>query len=211
MRCAPIGLRLTLRSRVDFASQPLSSASSCARCLSVVPLSWVEAGRQHLPDLQHFICTYPARPAFNGTRLRYHPARWEFDVQCYLRSQYLPKAPPDYMILGYDSMTLEAVVLYGRDDLDEYWIIDAVARRIGSRGRGVGDEALEEALRRIDAEGRHGIVTAHIHKSNAKSKALFTRAGFAFAYFQDAESVEEVWVLDRSARGAALPGRDPQL
>lgn len=162
-----------------------------------MPLRWVEAERSHTPDLASFVCTFPPSKTFTGTRIGFHPVPWELELQSYLRGFRIPLREPDYMILGYDEDQLVAVVTFSRDGDDEYWIVDAIGRAYSHRNMGIGEEALTEALRRMDAFGLHGWIATQIHPSNHKSRALFAKFGFEHSATVDGA---EIWLLDRSSR-----------
>lgn len=156
-------------------------------------LNWVDAEYPHIALLNAFTCTEPERAQYRGLGSTFHPARWELEVQSVFRDMRPPLRDPDYLILGFAGDQLLAAVAYARDDEDVDWVIQAIARAQQYAGYAIGDEALGEVLRRIDAAALPGAVRTLIHKSNTPSQALFTRRNFVRAY-DDVDPAYEVWV-----------------
>jgi GNAT superfamily N-acetyltransferase len=165
-------------------------------------LAWKAAGHEDRAALQQFTCTVPAQPVL-GQKRRYHPKRWELEVQSGIRALRPPLAPDQLLLLGEDAEGIAAVCLLA--DQGDAGVIKIQAIAVASRHRGQGSAQADEALRvalEVAAERGHRsgcrrtIVVGWVDPRNNPSRLMNQRAGFALRRITPAGLEEWVIVLD---------------
>ena len=162
-------------------------------------LHWRTATRADVRERQEFTCALPAKPVWDGTR-RTHPARYELQVQSWLRDH--PVVRGETLLLGVDGDGIAAMAAWAwvDDPSDVLLQAVAVATRHRHRGGAHAREAIATALDHIAADAASAHVSAilvegRIHQENQPSKALCAAHGFL--HDGDVTPELERWVLYR--------------
>lgn len=140
-------------------------------------LAWREAEFGDRRALQAFNCTDPA-PREPGRRARNHPRPWEDEVNRSIHALSPPcTLSVDTLLLGFDEEGLAAVALWCELDAMPGWFkirLIAVERRLRTPGgTSIGKtatEVLNEALRRIKAQGAAVVVGLIDHRNRASQR-----------------------------------------
>lgn len=162
-------------------------------------LRWVNAAANHRAALDRFVCTEPESQQYDRYRGRWHPRPWELEVQSHLRGLRLPVPPGAALLLGFDpgGDGLAGAIHFGFEETGAHFMIWAVARDLRFAGRGVGREAVGQAMRSLRAtKDAHSLscgVITHIDPRNDASRAVFQAAGFEYLGSYDGY---EAWVSD---------------
>jgi hypothetical protein len=165
-------------------------------------LAWREAERADRQRLQQFVCTVPARRAFQQKRPS-HPRPWELAVQSGIRALRPPMPEDQLLLIGEDDQGVAAVCLLADQGGAQAFKIQAVA--IATRHRGVGgscsaeamDVALEAAAEQARKRGLGKVaLVGWVDPRNTASKRMNQRAGLALRRITRAGLEEWVAVLD---------------
>ena len=115
-------------------------------------LIWRPAARDDRPALQEFTCTVPDQRLFGQAR-RWHPKKWEHDVQSFIRACHPPVGQGEELLLGLDGAGIAAVCSLAEQGSAALVKIRAIAVAVRYRGQGgaIADEAMDIAL---EATGR---------------------------------------------------------
>lgn len=164
------------------------SETESASFSSRVPLDWCNARTpSHRSNLSVFRCTDPEGSHFDDeTGVETHDCPWEFEVQDHIRRLHVPAHPPEFLLLGYDSEGLAAVLEMKVWPLDRFGFIRVIAVAQRAKGRGFGSETIEVAHRLMQ---KHQIVDDYyietrIDPDNQASKSLFERNSFSFLFME---------------------------
>lgn len=164
--------------------------------LAPASLSWCDAQRSDLPDLQVFQCRAPVKvQAFNRrTPRRFSP---DLEAQSAIRSLRLGKST---IRLGHDPAGLAAVVAYAADWRQGYVFLQVIGRAHRCQGSGLGDlcmqEFVDDIIRRAALEDVGSLrLECKVRPDNRQSLALLERWSWGFS----AENAHhQLWVADLS-------------
>jgi len=165
-------------------------------------LTWRPAARSDRPALQEFTCTVPDQRLFGQVK-RWHPKKWEQDVQSFIRACRPPAGPDEQLLLGLDGAGIAAVCSLAEQGSAALVKIRAIAVDVRHRGQGgaVADEAMEVALEAAGARAlEKGLDTVQVigwvDPQNEASKRMNTRAGFGFKGLTSDGLEQWILVLD---------------
>lgn len=150
-------------------------------------LDWCNATTPaHRAHLSVFRCTDPESSRLiedeYGEEREEHDYPWEFLVQDRINHLHVPAHPPNFVLMGYDSIGLAAVIELTVKEFERYCFIRAVAVAHRVSGQGFAGEAIalaDHVLEKYHVT-RDFTVEARIDPLNDAAKRAFTKAGFEY-------------------------------
>ncbi|GGB19532.1 hypothetical protein GCM10011492_06720 [Flexivirga endophytica] len=161
-------------------------------------LAWAKATAQDKPELTSFVCTAPAKAAYNHHRkMKHHPTPWELEVQSSVKRMKVAKPDTEALLIGRDGRGIAAVSNFSLAADRRGFCVCAIAVAKRVQRRGIGKEALLVSLdwMRTMAGGRSTemAVMARIDPRNDASRKCFAHCGFEYHRMDGAF---EVWVRE---------------